>query len=291
MDRNRTDQERALQTFGEHRYLLGVAAAGHLAPRTLVQFPDDLPTDRLERGMALQDLLISRATGGEGDAATYGLLRREFMEDAATKELLPRYVRTCRDPNAFWPIAKGMSANWEGRRVQIRHDFERLLDHLEGAGVAPLDEPTAAVLAGFNAEAVASVWQKALERRENDPDGAITAARTLLETVCKHILDAADEEYDDAADLPRLYKQVAKLLNLAPSTHTEEVFRQILGGCTSVVEGLGAVRNKISDAHGRGAKGARPSPRHAHLAVNLAGAMATFLVETWLARVGKQGGM
>ncbi len=28
-----------------------------------------------------------------------------------------------------------------------------------------------------------------MERRATDPEGAITAARTLLETVCKHILD------------------------------------------------------------------------------------------------------
>ena len=31
-----------------------------------------------------------------------------------------------------------------------------------------------------------------LQRRFDDPDGAITAARTLLETVCKHILDLSE---------------------------------------------------------------------------------------------------
>ena len=67
---------------------------------------------------------------------------------------------------------------------------------------------------------------------------------------------------------------------LAPSQHDEKVFKQILGGCTSVVEGLAAVRNRLSDSHGRGLEVARPSARHAELAVNLAGAMATFLVAT-----------
>ena len=60
------------------------------------------------------------------------------------------------------------------------------------------------------------------------------------------------------------------------------MFRQILGGVTAVVEGLGALRNRLSDAHGKGPKPARPSDRHAQLAVNLAGALATFLIETWL---------
>jgi hypothetical protein len=61
----------------------------------------------------------------------------------------------------------------------------------------------------------------------------------------------------------------------------EPLFKRILGGCTSVVEGLGSLRNKLSDSHGKGKTGYKPLPRHAELAVNLSGAMATFLVATW----------
>jgi hypothetical protein len=57
--------------------------------------------------------------------------------------------------------------------------------------------------------------------------------------------------------------------------------KRILGGATSVVEGLGSLRNKIGDAQGQGKKAVRPSARHAQLAVNMAGTMATFIVETW----------
>ncbi len=136
-------------------------------------------------------------------------------------------------------------------------------------------------LAAFDEESVHAEWQRALGRRAGDPRGAITAARTLLETVCKHILDDAGVPYQEKDDLPQLYRATAKALRLAPSQHTEEVFRQILGGCTAVVEGLGSLRNRLSDAHGQGRKPARPSARHAQLAVNLAGAMAIYLVSTW----------
>jgi hypothetical protein len=51
---------------------------------------------------------------------------------------------------------------------------------------------------------------------------------------------------------------------------------------TKVGEGLGFLRNRISDAHGQGPRPVRPLPRHAQLAVNLAGAV-TYIVETWLA--------
>jgi hypothetical protein len=131
---------------------------------------------------------------------------------------------------------------------------------------------------------VQSVWNRALERRISDPEGAITSARALLETVCKHILDDLKVDYDDAADLPKLYRLTSQALQIAPSQHSQAVFKQILGGCTSVVEGLGALRNRLGDAHGGGRAKVRPAPRHAQLAVNLAGSMTSFLVATWEAR-------
>lgn len=91
-------------------------------------------------------------------------------------------------------------------------------------------------------------------------------------------------EYDDKADLPKLYGKRAEILNLAYSPHTELVVKPILGGCQTAVEGLGALRNRLDDTHA-GSKGSvRPTPRHAELAVNLVGAVARFLVATWEAR-------
>ena len=81
--------------------------------------------------------------------------------------------------------------------------------------------------------------------------------------------------------MPDLYKLTSKELNIAPSQHTEDIFKQILGGVSSVVNGLGALRNRLGDAHGKGKAQIRPAQRHAQLAVNLAGATALFLIETW----------
>ena len=159
-----------------------------------------------------------------------------------------------------------------------------LFDYVEGKNRAPVDAVASEVLQNFDPDGVHAVWQKALDRRHTDPEGAITAARTLLETVCKHILHQTGTPYSDKDDLPALYKATATQLNIAPSQHTEEVFKQILGGVTSVVGGLGALRNRISDSHGQGPKPVRPLSRHAQLAVNLAGTVATYLNETWLTK-------
>jgi uncharacterized phage infection (PIP) family protein YhgE len=155
------------------------------------------------------------------------------------------------------------------------------MDHLEGKAAAPSDAVASDTLQTFDAEGVHAVWTKALSRRNTDPEGAITVARTLLETVAKRILDETEQSYSDKDDLPKLYSMAAKALNLAPDQHTEEPIKAILGGAMNLVNGIGTLRNRLSDAHGRGGKlPVRPSSRHASLAVNTAGAIATFLVET-----------
>lgn len=241
---------------------------------------EHLPTAETERAVFLQNALIAEATGGSAQDSDYTMLRRHFMDDPSTKDLLPSFVRTCRDLSSFWGWIKYERKTYAERRQLIWSAFAPLLDHLEGRGRAPLDTRASEVLASFDADGVHAVWEKALARRQSDPDGAITAARTLLETVCKHVIEGAGGTYSDKDELPKLYSEASKLLNIAPSQHTEDAFKQVLGGCTSVVLGLGTLRNRISDSHGQGKRPVRPAPRHAQLAVNLAGAMATFLIET-----------
>lgn len=149
---------------------------------------------------------------------------------------------------------------------------------------SPADDSISASLAAFDPTQVHARWVAALARRETEAEGAITLARTLLEDVCKWILDQAGESWKEGDDLPALYRRLSKTLRLAPDDHTEQVFKQILGSCQSIVESVGTLRNRLGDAHSPGPKRARPQPRHAELVVNLAGAMATFLVSTWHAR-------
>lgn len=146
---------------------------------------------------------------------------------------------------------------------------------------SPADEAISSALIRFDKDVVHRRWTDALERRGTDPEGAITLARTLLEDVIKWLLSKQEIPYDDKADLPALYRLIASALKLAPDAYTEEVFKRILGSCQSVVEALGTLRNKLSDAHSSGPLRAKPHARHAELAVNLAGTMSTFLIATW----------
>lgn len=237
---------------------------------------------KLDRVKCLQNILVDRATGGSGDDEVFQLVRLELLRDEALKPLMPSFLKTCRGQSQFWQLIKTKFSTYAKRREFIWSEFSPILNELEGTTSSPSDATVSQILEKFDSEHVRQIWQKALARRESEPDGAITAARALLESVCKHVLDDAGVNYDpDNASLPKLYSLASRQLNLAPSQHTEEVFKRILGGCASVVEGLGSLRNRLGDAHGKGKLPARPAPRHAELAVNLAGSMATFLIQTW----------
>lgn len=248
----------------------------------------NIPDATIERVEMMESILISSATGGSGDNDIYGQLRRDFMSDPTIRELLPAFVRTYRNLDAFWPFIKNEAPTYAERREIIGRAFTPLMDHLEGENSSPGDSVSSDVLQSFDADGVHAVWAKAMERRTSDPEGAITVARTLLETVSKRILDECGQTYSDKDDLPKLYGSAAKALNLAPNQHTEEPIKAILGGAMNLVNGIGTLRNRLSDSHGRGGRlPVRPSPRHASLAVNTAGAIATFLVETFNERQTK----
>lgn len=246
-------------------------------------------TTRLDKVRQLQDIFIARATGGETSDGEYSKLRLELLRDSSVRDLLPQFVKTCDELSKFWGFIKSEFSTYQERRLFIWKEFGSLIASLEKDIIAahPADDDISAILVDFDTEHVHIAWQKALERRNEDPEAAITMARTLIESVCKHILDEVGIAHSDKDDLPKLYKETAKQLNMAPEQHQEEIFKQILGGCQTVIQGLGTLRNKLSDAHGKGKKAVKPSPRHAALAVNLAGSMAAFLVATWEERSSK----
>lgn len=234
-----------------------------------------------ERAVAFKTMLSAHATGGVADAYDYQRLRGELLRDPRTAEATPSFLRICRTPDDFWEFIKAEFATYKERRIFLRDQFDPVLTVLEASERSPLAAMQEDALSSMSEAGVHAAWERMLQRRGRDPEGAITAARTLLESVCKHILDDLERDYDPNSDLPQLYRSTAKALNLAPEQHQEQVFKQILGGCSSVVGGLAAVRNKLGDAHGKGRKAVRPSTRHAELAVNLAGTMASFLIATW----------
>lgn len=241
-------------------------------------------SELFEAAQRLKAILIGAATDGDyrdkHTRSEFQRLRVLLMSVPELRKLLPGFLRSAADLSEFRGLMQDRAKSWAGRREIIRREFEALIASLASAAGAPGDEGISAVMSRVDSAHVQDAWRKALERRATDSDGAITAARTLLETVCKHVLDQTGGSYTNKEDLPKLYRMACDNLNLAPSRQTESLFKQILGSCEAVVGGLGALRSKLGDAHGKGKDAAKAAARHAELAVNLAGAVATFLIAT-----------
>lgn len=235
----------------------------------------------------LYDVLVSVSTGSNYSdpiiISDFDDARKIMIKQRSIHTLIPDFVIKYRDLPSFWGFIKNKFGSYAERRQYLGESFAPLFDYLENIEEAPIDTIVANT-SKISSEYVREMWDKAVERRLDDPEGAITAARTLLEATCKYILNKQDVKYDDGIELNKLYKLTARELNLAPSQHTEQQFKQILGGAESVVNGLASLRNKISDAHAIGTISARPSARHATFCVNMAGTMSEFLISTYECR-------
>lgn len=233
----------------------------------------------------MKQLIIDRAAAFksiDADKKLYARFRSYFTESIKFRNCIPEIVSKCDNLD--------MVHNFLFDIYDFELDSDKILNHVEAnfSELISLSEymnnpidlgmSEVAELVGYNH--VCDVWHKALMRRFDDPEAAITSSRTLLETVCKHILEEYDVDSVDSFDLPNLYRNVASLMNLAPEQHNENVFKQILGGCFSIINGIANVRNALGDAHGKAKKASRPAERHAELAVNLAGVVSIFLIRT-----------
>jgi len=225
----------------------------------------------------LENLLISVGRGLKDDVR-YGQLLEPLLAIPDVKKLLPEIVVANQRIAAYWPAIQKMGG-YKDRDTFIHQAFRPLIEQLQ---------KTQAVMASsveITDHHINEQWQKALDRVQRDPEGAITMARTLLETVCRHILDSLGQPHDYNGDVIRLYKTVARVLNLSPDQHTATNFKQILSGASAIVDGLAGLRNNLGDAHGKTHSSGRPATRHAQLAVNMSGAMSHFLLQTFESRI------
>jgi len=120
---------------------------------------------------------------------------------------------------------------------------------------------------------------------ENSPELAIGTAKELIETICHTILTERQVEIDKNWDLLQLLKQTTKRLNLTPEGIPEEVkasktIKSILGSLTTVVQGIGELRNQYGSGHGKKASFKGLTSSHAKLAVGAYSTLAIFLLET-----------
>ncbi|WP_207423734.1 abortive infection family protein [Desertivirga brevis] len=89
-----------------------------------------------------------------------------------------------------------------------------------------------------------------------DTDVAIGTGKELLETICKSILKQKNIAADKDWTLPQLLKNTTASIDLKPKgvenpDNAERSIKQILGGVSSIVQGMTELRNSYGSGHGK----------------------------------------
>ncbi|AJA09879.1 hypothetical protein SKP52_14985 [Sphingopyxis fribergensis] len=157
---------------------------------------------------------------------------------------------------------------------------------VERSGAGTIVEPFIQKVATLDFDTVQIEIARALPNLENDPEDAVTAACSLVEAVCRSILVELKLPLPPKKDIDSLLRAVQEPLGLSPgrsdlAPEIEADVRQILGGLTTVIKGVGALRTHGGDAHGREKGFRRIDARIARLTLNAASSIALFLIESW----------
>ncbi|MBD3764024.1 MAG: abortive infection family protein, partial [Rhodobacterales bacterium] len=150
--------------------------------------------------------------------------------------------------------------------------------------------PVLAELAGLSEvidfDTVSRDLDRALASSQTDPEDAVTAACSTIESVCRSILIELGLPLPPKKDVQGLYNAVKQPLGLSPDRSDIDLLiagdvRQVLSGLATIIGGVGALRTHGGDAHGREKGFARIDTRIARLSIHAASTAALFLIETW----------
>lgn len=208
-------------------------------------------------------------------------------------ELLKRVIEACVDPAAY-VYDKGdldgtvvyLNEHLATNDLQLREvdGRYRLMPRAAHAVVAGALQEQARIL---DYDSVRRDAERALGQADKDPEDAITAACSMLESVCYCILKEMGQPPPAKKDVSHLVNTVQKHLNLSPErTDIEPEIKQILGGLSNVANGVGTLRTHAGDAHGRSKGTGRADGRIARLAIHAASTISLFFIETWRERQG-----
>lgn len=133
-------------------------------------------------------------------------------------------------------------------------------------------------------EPIEEEFKKALENVDKKPKDAVEAAKNILESTFRSLLDDRDYNLNGKEKFPELWAMVKKELNMKQDNNN---LKNIASGLGTVVNSINDLRNDVGGGHGvsgspkTNIKLFKPAPRHARLAINAAHTIVVYIFEVW----------
>ncbi|WP_026608456.1 abortive infection family protein [Methylocapsa acidiphila] len=253
---------------------VGVYRSGPKIEQFFLDCGLDMRIGATSRVPATTEFLRQVARGENGDAVLTRVLHRvadphDYLAEPEKAHAVVEHLNRALEADGFALTIVGGKSQLVTRQAS-------------GAIVAAIIEKT--TLLDF--DTVQRDIARAQQGLTDDPEDTVTAACSLIESVCRSILIELNLPLPPKKDIDGLIRAVQEPLGLSPGktdlpSDIEADVRQVLSGLTSVAKGIGALRTHAGDAHGREKGFRRLDARIARLSVNAAGSLALFLIETW----------
>jgi len=225
-------------------------------------------------------LLKQRAEGRmDEEEPRFAELRKELLASSYLGQEARDFFTRHRSLQQFWDRTASQYSTYRERRAIVDSVFESTILRLE-QGTASFVEVDQDVLHGLDMTEASNILAKAKRRLDDgDIDGALTLTRTLLESVCKKILDSFGEPYSSGDTAQHLCKRALSLV-VPESVRGREHFQHFTRSTLNIVEHISLYRAEQSDAHGTALE-KEIDDHQAAFALNLAGSTALFLIECY----------
>lgn len=213
--------------------------------------------------------------------------RWKFTEDKIRqlngKDAIRSIIEDTVDPRKFFNQDITVEDAVEKLNEFLRYDKYELrkngnffkISDLNGSLIHP--ETSTSISHDFIQEQINKSQKKIIEE---DYNGAITNARSLLEAIFIEIIERSErQEVKNDGDIENLWKRVKKIMKLeVDKTTLPDTIFQILSGIDTALKGLAGLSNNAGDRH---ANKFNTKKHHAKLAVNLAMTISDFLLDSW----------
>jgi len=211
-------------------------------------------------------------------------LKRCNSETSDPLHILGKILEELMEVDHDYQIEKQKSARERVIKILTNHGLTYQKGRVLGINTSISTRSLHEILKNKDLHGMEQEFKRALESVDSDPPAALTAACSIVESLCKIYIE--DEHLDSPSDqtLKPLWKIVSSSLGFEPGKLTDDDLKKILSGLTSTLDGLGALRTHAGSAHGRGRKTYRIEGRHARLAIHAAHTLCIFIIETWIAR-------
>lgn len=210
--------------------------------------------------------------------ALFRLSRDPALQEALTEASALHHAWYIKSRSASpYELYQRCIASIEKALRKLDREIHRVLDALE-ALVDTIGQIPGRALEVSRSKRVRDEYRKLLERRGSDASAAFTTARSLLETVAKHVMDETGVTYEGTDSCGTLFAKACIGVGAHASKLSDNELKMLSQSTGNFVEKLGLVRNVFGDSHGKGKSAPKPPADYfAWLAVDLAIAASVFL--------------